>query len=115
MAARGPRFASPVSALATAAQERRASEPARPTVVSTEDRPSPPPAQDAANGQADDLTRISGLSSSIELKLNEIGIWHYVQIARWSQGNLEWVDREFGLDGQAKREGWISQARQLVE
>lgn len=115
MAARGPRFASPVSALATAAQERQTSEPARPTVVSNEDRPSPPPAQDAANGQADDLTRISGLSSSIELKLNEIGIWHYVQIARWSQGNLEWVDREFGLDGQAKREGWISQARQLVE
>ncbi|WP_018146774.1 hypothetical protein [Henriciella marina] len=115
-AARGPRFSSPLSALASAAQERQASEPARPSVVTPEEgAPSKPPAQEAANGQADDLTRISGLSSSIELKLNEIGIWHYVQIARWSQGNLEWVDQEFGLDGQAKREGWISQARQLVE
>ena len=112
LASRGPRFTSPFSALANSAPPKKAA----PAVAAPSSRPSPikPPAKQTADGQADDLTRISGLSSSIELKLNEIGIWHYAQIANWTDQHLEWVDRSFGLDGQAKREGWVSQARQLI-
>ena len=112
LASRGPRFTSPFSALASSAPPKK---PA-PAVAAPSTRPTPikPPAKQTADGQADDLTRISGLSSSIELKLNEIGIWHYAQIANWTDQHLEWVDRSFGLDGQAKREGWVSQARQLI-
>ena len=72
-----------------------------------------PPALEVADGKADDLTRISGLSSSIELRLNEVGIWHFSQIAAWTPEHEAWIDREFGLEGLARREGWISQARQL--
>ncbi|RIJ26056.1 hypothetical protein D1224_02780 [Henriciella barbarensis] len=112
LASRGPRFTSPFSALASSAQPRKQA----PAVAVPPSRPTPikPPAKQTADGQADDLTRISGLSSSIELKLNEIGIWHYAQIANWTDQHLEWVDRSFGLDGQARREGWVSQARQLT-
>lgn len=112
LASRGPRFTSPFSALANSAQPRKQA----PAVAVPPSRPTPikPPAKQTADGQADDLTRISGLSSSIELKLNEIGIWHYAQIASWTDQHLEWVDRSFGLDGQARREGWVSQARQLI-
>ncbi|HIG21320.1 MAG TPA: hypothetical protein EYG02_02190 [Henriciella marina] len=112
LASRGPRFTSPFSELASSAPPKK---PA-PAVAAPSSRPTPikPPAKQTADGQADDLTRISGLSSSIELKLNEIGIWHYAQIANWTDQHLEWVDRSFGLDGQAKREGWVSQARQLI-
>ena len=79
-----------------------------------EEKPLRPPSRPAPEGAADDLTRLSGLSSSIELKLNEIGVWHFSQIAEWTPANLAWVDEAFDLDGQARREGWISQARQLV-
>lgn len=112
LASRGPRFTSPFSALASSAPAKKQAPP----IAAASSRPTPikPPAKQTADGQADDLTRISGLSSSIELKLNEIGIWHYAQIANWTDQHLEWVDRSFGLDGQAKREGWVSQARQLI-
>lgn len=112
LASRGPRFTSPFSALANSAPPKKQG----PAIAVPPSRPTPikPPAKQAADGQADDLTRISGLSSSIELKLNEIGIWHYSQIANWTDQHLEWVDRSFGLEGQAKREGWVSQARQLI-
>ncbi|RIJ30813.1 hypothetical protein [Henriciella algicola] len=112
LAARGPRFTSPFSALANSAPAKKQAPP----IAAASSRPTPikPPAKQTADGQADDLTRISGLSSSIELKLNEIGIWHYAQIASWTDQHLEWVDRSFGLDGQAKREGWVAQASQLI-
>lgn len=112
LTSRGPRFTSPFSALANSAPSKKQG----PAIAVPPSRPTPikPPAKQTADGQADDLTRISGLSSSIELKLNEIGIWHYSQIANWTDQHLEWVDRSFGLDGQAKREGWVSQARQLI-
>lgn len=109
-AVRGPRFTSPMSALASAgaAQQTAAAQQTK------EEKPLRPPSRPAPEGAADDLTRLSGLSSSIELKLNEIGVWHFSQIAEWTPANLAWVDEAFDLDGQARREGWISQARQLV-
>jgi predicted flap endonuclease-1-like 5' DNA nuclease/uncharacterized coiled-coil protein SlyX len=121
LAARGPRFTSPAmskplgegdvtsAATASASGSLQRSGPAPTQTVQS----ARPPALEGALGQADDLTRISGLSSSLELKLNEVGIWHFSQIANWSPAHETWIDEHLGLEGMAHREGWVSQARQL--
>ena len=115
LAERGPRFTSPAAAgakgVSEAAPPAKLAE-ARSAGVETVEAVRPP-ALEVADGKADDLTRISGLSSSIELRLNEIGIWHFGQIAAWEREHEAWIDKQFGLDGMARREGWVSQARQL--
>ena len=116
LAERGPRFTSPAfgapKAQAGEGPSGAAPAGAASSAVGTV-QAARPPALEVADGKADDLTRISGLSSSIELRLNEVGIWHFSQIAAWTPEHEAWIDREFGLEGLARREGWISQARQL--
>lgn len=116
LAERGPRFTSPAFGAPKAQAEEGTSGgvPAgsASSAVGTV-QAARPPALEVADGKADDLTRISGLSSSIELRLNEVGIWHFSQIAAWTPEHEAWIDREFGLEGLARREGWVSQARQL--
>ena len=64
--------------------------------------------------QPDDLTVIGGIGPKIQELLNEMGIWHYDQIAAWSRENIEWVDRELNFSGRIIREGWVEQAAILA-
>lgn len=73
-----------------------------------------PEALDApSGGVADDLKRISGIGPKIEETLNGVGIFHFSQIARWTEANKAWVDDYLSFKGRIDREDWIGQARTL--
>ena len=65
------------------------------------------------NGQKDNLTRIKGIGVKIDETLNSIGIYHFDQIANWTEENIAWADSTLGFPGRAKRENWVEQARAL--
>ncbi|HHD78899.1 MAG TPA: hypothetical protein ENK90_03435 [Epsilonproteobacteria bacterium] len=67
------------------------------------------------NGQKDNLTRIKGVGVKIEQSLNDIGIYHFDQIAAWDAENITWADSTLGFPGRAEREQWVSQAKALAE
>ena len=43
---------------------------------------------DAPNGDADDLKKILGIGSVLEEKLNDIGVYHYSQIAEFTESDI---------------------------
>jgi predicted flap endonuclease-1-like 5' DNA nuclease len=67
------------------------------------------------NGRSDDLKHISGIGPKLEQKLNSLGIWHYDQIASWTQANIDWVNAAISFRGRIEREKWIAQAKQLLQ
>jgi NADH-quinone oxidoreductase subunit E len=67
------------------------------------------------NGQKDNLTKIKGIGVQIENSLNNIGIFHFYQIAQWDEENLKWVDENLSFPGRALRDDWIGQAKLLDE
>jgi len=73
-----------------------------------------PPVLEKPDGQADDLTLITGDGPRIQTILNDLGIWHFSQIAQWSAENEAWVDSQLNFAGRVGREGWVRQARDLV-
>ena len=68
-----------------------------------------------AGGIADDLKKISGIGPKIEGILNDLGIFHFRQIADWTEANKVWVDGYLKFKGRIDRENWISQAAVLAE
>ncbi|MBM3607508.1 MAG: hypothetical protein FJX29_03505 [Alphaproteobacteria bacterium] len=66
-------------------------------------------------GKADDLKRISGVGRQNEERLNNAGIWHYSQIASWSDREIEWMSSFLAFPGRITREDWIGQARLLLQ
>jgi small subunit ribosomal protein S2 len=60
-------------------------------------------------GVADDLTELAGVSPAIEKKLNDLGIFHYWQIASLNPEAAHNVGEEMGLPGRV--DGWIAQAK----
>lgn len=65
-------------------------------------------------GQPDDLTVIGGVGPKIQEVLNELGIYHFDQIAAWSPENVAWVDDHLSFSGRIARERWVEQAQVLV-
>ena len=69
----------------------------------------------ARDGKGDDLELIWGVGPKLAKMLNEMGVWHYDQIAAWTPAELAWVDaRLTGFKGRAVRDDWISQASRLA-
>ena len=66
------------------------------------------------NGEKDNLTRIKGICVKIDETLNEIGIYHFDQIASWNEENVAWVDANVAFPGRVKREAWVEQAKALA-
>ena len=64
---------------------------------------------------ADDLKLISGVGPKLEGVLNEMGFWHFDQIAKWSNAEIEWVDARLKFKGRIVRDGWIAQAAELAK
>jgi NADH-quinone oxidoreductase subunit E len=65
-------------------------------------------------GEADDLKKLSGLGPKLEASLNEIGVYHYSQIASWTAEETAWVDSALKLRGRIERDNWIDQAKDLA-
>jgi small subunit ribosomal protein S2 len=63
-------------------------------------------------GVADDLTKLTGISPTIEKKLNELGIFHYSQIAELNATAAHNIGEEVGLPGRV--DGWIAKAKELT-
>lgn len=75
-----------------------------------------PEALDAArDGKADDLKLIKGVGPKLELMLNELGFYHFDQIAAWSADEVAWVDQNLkGFKGRVSRDNWVEQATTLA-
>jgi small subunit ribosomal protein S2 len=82
--------------------------------------PMPAPASDGGlgfeplsgpRGVADDLKKLTSVSPTVEKKLNDLGIFHYWQIAELGPGAADRVGEEVGLPGRV--EGWIAQAKEF--
>src|SRR5436309_6544837 len=63
-------------------------------------------------GVADDLKKLHHVSPAIEKKLNDLGIFHYWQIAGLGPDAAHTIGEEVGLPGRV--EGWITQAKELT-
>jgi len=46
---------------------------------------------------------------------NDLGIYHFDQIAGWGAEELAWIDQNLkGFKGRASRDNWIDQAKVLA-
>jgi small subunit ribosomal protein S2 len=63
-------------------------------------------------GVADDLKKLPGVSGAIEKQLNDLGIFHYSQIAELNDTAAHNVGEEVGLPGRVP--AWIAKAKQLT-
>lgn len=68
----------------------------------------------ARDGEADDLKKIKGVGKKIEEKLNGFGIFHFDQIANWTDDQAKWIGSELAFTGRIERENWIEQAKVLA-
>ncbi|WP_092061287.1 NADH-quinone oxidoreductase subunit E [Poseidonocella pacifica] len=72
---------------------------------------------DAPRGDtADDLKRIKGVGPKLEQLLHRLGVYHFDQIANWSDEEVSWVDEHLeGFRGRVSRDEWTSQAKVLAD
>src|SRR5881227_4053026 len=63
-------------------------------------------------GVADDLKKLAGVSPAIEKMLNDLGIFHFWQIAEFGPEDARKIGEEVGLPGRV--EGWIAQTKQFT-
>jgi branched-chain amino acid transport system ATP-binding protein len=66
-------------------------------------------------GQADRLVLIKGIGPINEKKLNDHGIFHFDQIAAWTEADVVVAEAYLAFDGRIAREDWIGQARELAK
>ncbi len=68
----------------------------------------------ARDGKPDDLKMLKGVGPKLEETLNELGFYHYDQIAAWTPEQVAWVDARLKFKGRIERDGWIEQAAKLA-
>lgn len=68
-----------------------------------------------ARGTPDDLKKIKGVGPKLEGVLNDLGVWHFWQVASWTATEVAWVDTRLKFKGRIERDGWIDQAKILAE
>jgi len=67
------------------------------------------------NDRGDDLKKIRGVGQKLEAMLQNLGFWHFDQIAAWTPAELAWVDAHLdAFNGRAGREDWVGQAKLLA-
>ena len=69
----------------------------------------------ARKAGADDLKQLKGVGPKLEQTLNELGFYHFDQIAKWTEAEVAWVDTRLKFKGRITRDGWIEQAKILAE
>ena len=69
----------------------------------------------ARGGVADDLKRIKGIGKVNEGRLNELGVFHFDQIAAWTRPEIRWVGTYLSFPGRIDREDWSGQAGLLAQ
>ncbi|MBU2534430.1 MAG: 30S ribosomal protein S2, partial [Alphaproteobacteria bacterium] len=70
---------------------------------------------EAPRGEADDLKLVAGIDSRIEQQLNNLGVFHYWQIADLDDESLALLCAALGMDAATVTEtGWVDSAKKLV-
>lgn len=92
-----PASPAPVPAAVETGEDRVASK--RPAGVST-----------PRGGVPDNLQRIKGIGKRNEVRLNELGIFHFGQIAAWTPAEVRWIADYLELVDRIERDGWVAQA-----
>lgn len=87
----------------------------QPTVSDTSAKTQPPALVAPIGGEADRLVRIRGLGRKSAEKLNEIGIFHFSQIAAWTPEELQWIVDHLGPGVRPEHDDWIGQATRLTD
>jgi predicted flap endonuclease-1-like 5' DNA nuclease len=73
-----------------------------------------PPGLATALRKPDDLKRIRGIGPRNAGRLHELGIWHFGQVAAWTDENVKWVGSYLASSGRIQRDNWVAQARELA-
>ncbi|MFZ5734285.1 MAG: 30S ribosomal protein S2 [Pseudomonadota bacterium] len=63
-------------------------------------------------GVADDLKKLTGVSGAIEKKLNDLGIFHFWQLAELDHDTAHSIGEQVGLP--ARADAWVAQAKSLT-
>lgn len=63
----------------------------------------------------DDLKLISGVGPKLEQTLNDLGVYHFDQVAKWKKKDIAWVDDNLRFKGRIERDDWMSQAKILAK
>jgi predicted flap endonuclease-1-like 5' DNA nuclease len=98
----------------TATPSRPSAPPEAPAAAAPAEELSVPICLDSPKGAPDMLTQIKGIGPKLSERLNELGIFHFEQIAGWTEAQAEWIEDQLAFKGKVRREDWIGQARQLA-
>jgi small subunit ribosomal protein S2 len=63
-------------------------------------------------GTADDLKKLPGVSGAIEKKFNDLGIFHFWQLAELDHDTAHTIGEEVGLPSRA--DAWVAKAKALT-
>ena len=69
---------------------------------------------DAPKGEADDLSKISGVGPKLVEKLNANGVFHFSQIAEWTADEIAYMDEQLSFKGRIERDNWVEQAKEFA-
>ncbi len=69
----------------------------------------------APRGAPDDMMKLNGAGPQIVQKLNDAGVWHYWQLAAMTPDDVAKLDGDLKLNGRIERDGWVAQARGLLD
>ena len=68
----------------------------------------------APEGDPDDLKKIKGVGPALERTLNQLGVYHYRQIAGFQEHDINWVSENIKtFPDRIKRDDWVGQAKKL--
>lgn len=112
-----PAISAPVDSTGVSKQEAREKPKAKPEALAKgAEAGTKPEMLKKAKGKADDLKKIRGVGPKLEKLLNEMGIYHYWQVAGWNAEEVAWVDENLeGFKGRVSRDDWVKQAKILAE
>lgn len=108
----GAKPAASKAAAKPAAAKATAAKPKQPAVAKDG---KPPLLKKARAGGADDLKQIKGVGPGLEKTLNELGFYHFDQVAAWRKKEIEWVDDRLKFKGRIVRDEWTKQAKTLAK
>ncbi|RBQ27096.1 MULTISPECIES: hypothetical protein [Arcobacteraceae] len=67
----------------------------------------------SSSSHKDNLKKIKGIDEELEAELYKLGIYHFNQIANWTNKNSEWIENFLNLPNYVRNNQWIEQAKIL--
>ncbi|MFA5900682.1 MAG: hypothetical protein WC829_16405 [Hyphomicrobium sp.] len=68
----------------------------------------------ASSGPGNDLTRVRGIDSAIQVKLNGFGVRRFEELAALTAADVKSLNDALGLNGRMDQENWVGQAHILA-